>query len=75
MGTGSAAHAYDRENHANARCLSPFFHKLSAKDHLFRGAVTLRSNSEPTGEATSSLTENRQLTTALTNPTRRLHRP
>ncbi len=36
MGTGSAAHAYDRENHAKARRLSPFFHKLSAKVRNFR---------------------------------------
>ena len=30
-GLAPPPYAYDRENHANARCLSPFFHKLSAK--------------------------------------------
>ena len=34
-GLAPPPYAYDRENHANARCLSPFFHKLSAKvSHL-----------------------------------------
>ena len=37
-GLAPPPYAYDRENHANARCLSPFFHKLSAKDRLFGGA-------------------------------------
>ncbi len=30
-GLAPPSYAYDRENHANARCLSPFFHKFSAK--------------------------------------------
>ena len=37
-GLAPPPYAYDRENHANARCLSPFFHKLSAKVSFFRGA-------------------------------------
>ena len=37
-GLAPPPYAYGRENHANARCLSPFFHKLSARECLFRGA-------------------------------------
>ena len=37
-GLAPPPYAYGRENHANARCLSPFFHKLSAKERFFRGA-------------------------------------
>ena len=34
-GLAPSACVYDRENHANARCLSPFFHKLSGKEACF----------------------------------------
>ena len=34
-GLAPSPYAYDRENHANARCLSPFFHKRSARDATF----------------------------------------
>ena len=36
-GLAPPPYAQNRENHAVPRCLSPFFHKLSAKERNFRG--------------------------------------
>ncbi len=38
-GLAPPPYAYDRENHANARRLSPLVHKLSAKERPCRGAI------------------------------------